>query len=78
MHVDGSSPGRPRRPYHRVMAASSDGFFAQLRTHVRAFFTNWTTYDAPLLTKVGLTLKNRTRSVLTLQGCCGNHGQPGC
>ena len=50
----------------------------QLREHVRAFFTNWQEYDAGFWTKVGLTLRNRTRSVVTLQGCCGNHGQPGC
>lgn len=78
MHVDGSSAAEPLWPYDRRMASSGDGFFAQLRSYGRAFFTNWTTYDAPLLTKVGLTLKNRTRAVVTLQGCCGNHGQPGC
>ena len=50
----------------------------QLREHVRAFFTNWQEYEAGFWTKVGLTLKNRTRSIVTLQGCCGNHGQPGC
>ncbi len=60
------------------MTSDDDGFMAELRSRGRAFFTNWSTYDAPLLTKVGLTVKNRTRSVVTLQGCCGNHGQPGC
>lgn len=60
------------------MGSSEESFWAQLRSRGRAFFTNWDTYDGPLLTKVGLTLKNRTRAVVTLQGCCGNHGQPGC
>jgi hypothetical protein len=66
------------RPYHLAMASSGDGFFAQLRSYGRVFFTNWTSYDAGFLTKVGLTLRNRTRAVVTLKGCCGNHGQPGC
>ena len=60
------------------MGSSDDGFWVQLRSYGRAFFTNWSAYDAPFLTKVGLTLKNRTRAAVTLKGCCGNHGQPGC
>jgi hypothetical protein len=56
----------------------SNGFWAQARVHVRTFFTNWSTYDAPFFTKVGLTLRNRTKAIVMLQGCCGNHGQPGC
>lgn len=53
-------------------------FSEQLGAHTRAFFTNWQEYEAGFWTKVGLTVKNRTRSVVTLKGCCGNHGQPGC
>jgi hypothetical protein len=44
--------------------------------HVRWFFTNWREYDAPLSTKLALTVKNRARALR--RGCCGNHGQPGC
>jgi len=53
-------------------------FSDELRERVRAFFTNWHEYDASVWTKVGLTLKNRTYAFVTLKGCCGNHGQPGC
>lgn len=45
---------------------------------VRAFFTNWREFEAPLSTKVRLTLRNRWRATVLLKGCCGNHGQPGC
>ncbi len=51
-------------------------FSEQLRHRGRAFFTNWSEYDAPFSTKVALTFKNRTRALT--KGCCGNHGQPGC
>lgn len=53
-------------------------FLAQLREHARAFFTNWRTYEGPFLAKLWLTLRNRTVGVVTLAGCCGHHGQPGC
>jgi hypothetical protein len=43
---------------------------------VRAFFTNWRESDAPVATKLALTLRNRLRALR--HGCCGNHGQPGC
>jgi hypothetical protein len=44
--------------------------------HTRWFFTNWRASDAPLSTKLALTVKNRIRALR--HGCCGNHGQPGC
>jgi hypothetical protein len=44
--------------------------------HVRWFFTNWRESDAPLATKLALTVKNRVRALR--HGCCGNDGQPGC
>jgi hypothetical protein len=50
----------------------------QLRIHVRAFFSNWRTSDAPLFTKLVLTLRNRTLGIVRLRGCCGHPGQPGC
>jgi hypothetical protein len=51
-------------------------FLDLAREHIRNFFTNWSTYDAPVTTKLRLTARNRVRALLT--GCCGNHGQPGC
>jgi hypothetical protein len=60
------------------MQRPRSGFWAQARLHVRNFFTNWATYDAPFLSKVGLTFKNRSRALVSASGCCGNHGQPGC
>jgi hypothetical protein len=55
-----------------------DGFFDKVKIHVRNFFTNWSTYDASLPTKVGLTVKNRGKALFSRSQCCGNHGQPGC
>jgi hypothetical protein len=46
------------------------------RVHARNFFTNWSTYDAPVSTKLRLTATNRLKALRT--GCCGNHGEPGC
>jgi hypothetical protein len=48
------------------------------RWSVRGFFTNWREYDGPFGRKVRLTLRNRTRAVLLLKGCCGHPGEPGC
>jgi hypothetical protein len=53
-------------------------WFAELRRYASGFFTNWRTFDAPLSTKLWLTLRNRTKAVVTLRGCCGHHGEPGC
>jgi len=43
-----------------------------------AFFANWRTYDAPFTTKLRLSFSNNWKKMRTHQGCCGNHGQPGC
>ena len=43
-----------------------------------AFFSNWSTYDAPFPTKVRLALANSWRKMHTGSSCCGNLGQPGC
>jgi hypothetical protein len=48
------------------------------RSSENAFFANFSTYDAPLPTKVRLALANSWRKVRTRSGCCGNNGQPGC
>jgi len=34
-----------------------DGFWSVVREHARNFFTNWQVYDAPFLTKLGLTFR---------------------
>jgi len=77
MHHAPSTLGAPPRGYDGSMD-DRGSFSEQLREHTQAFFTNWQEYEAGFWTKVGLTVKNRTRSVVTLKGCCGNHGQPGC
>jgi hypothetical protein len=48
------------------------------RSGGNAFFSNWSTYDAPFPTKVRLALANSWRKVRTGSSCCGNLGQPGC
>jgi hypothetical protein len=53
-------------------------FLHEFLAYVGRFFSNWREYDAPLSTKLWLTLRNRTRSIVTLNGCCGHLGQPGC
>jgi hypothetical protein len=73
MHLLPSSLVTWRRGYHPVMAT----FGEQLREHVAAFFTNWSNPDYGFAEKVGLTVRNRVKS-LGNRGCCGNHGQPGC
>jgi hypothetical protein len=54
------------------------GFFHEVRRHSAQFFTNWREYDAPLLTKLGLTVRNRLKATFSRRQCCGNLGQPGC
>jgi hypothetical protein len=49
----------------------------ELLNHVGMFFTNWRNPNYTVPQKVGLTFKNRARSLVN-GGCCGNHGQPGC
>lgn len=52
-------------------------FREQLKEHVANFFTNWSESDLTVSRKLGLTVKNRAKSLVN-GGCCGNHGQPGC
>jgi hypothetical protein len=49
-----------------------------VREQGRNFFTNWRAYDGPLLTKRGLTFRNRLKATFSTQQCCGHRGQPGC
>ncbi len=55
-----------------------DGFWQIAKEHGRNFFTNWREYDAPFLTKLGLTFRNRLKATFSVKQCCGHHGQPGC
>ncbi len=48
------------------------------RPDLRAVLANWRTYDAPVPTKLRLVVTNNLIKLRTRQGCCGNHGQPGC
>jgi hypothetical protein len=43
-----------------------------------AFFSNWTTYDAPFATKLRMAASNTFIKLRKHQACCGNNGQPGC
>jgi hypothetical protein len=45
---------------------------------MKAFFTNFSTYDAPFATKVRLAFENNLKKFRTGSNCCGNPGQPGC
>jgi hypothetical protein len=48
------------------------------RDIILGFFTNWREYEGSWGSKITLTLKNRTKAFVTLKGCCGNYGEPGC
>ena len=54
------------------------GFLREVRQHARAFFTNWRECDAPVPTKLALTVRNRLKATFSRRQCCGNLGQPGC
>ena len=43
-----------------------------------AFISNWTTHDAPFVTKLRMAASNTFLKLRKQQSCCGNHGQPGC
>jgi len=53
-------------------------FLVEVRRHVRNFFTNWREYDAPVITKLRLTVRNRLHATLSRAQCCGHAGEPGC
>jgi hypothetical protein len=44
----------------------------------RAFFSNWSTYDAPFTTKLRMAASNTFIKLRKHQNCCGHSGQPGC
>jgi hypothetical protein len=45
---------------------------------LKAFFSNWSTYDASFVTKLRMAVSNNLIKLRTHQPCCGHHGQPGC
>lgn len=45
---------------------------------VSNFVSNFTSYRAPLPTKLRLTLANNLTKLRSGSHCCGNRGQPGC
>ena len=53
-------------------------FLRLLQEHIGNFFTNWREYDAPIGTKLRLTMRNRLKATFSMQQCCGHPGEPGC
>jgi hypothetical protein len=43
-----------------------------------AFLANWAAYDASFAAKLRMAASNTLIKLRNHQGCCGNHGQPGC
>jgi hypothetical protein len=43
-----------------------------------ALLSNWATYDASFAAKMRMAAANTLIKLRNHQGCCGNHGQPGC
>jgi hypothetical protein len=41
-------------------------------------FSNWATCDASFAAKLRMAASNTLIKLRNRQGCCGNHGQPGC
>jgi hypothetical protein len=48
------------------------------RSSGNGFLANFSTYDAPLPTKIHVALANSWKKARTRSACCGNYGQPGC
>ena len=48
------------------------------RSGGKAFFANFSSYDAPFRTRARLALENSWKKLRTGSDCCGNYGQPGC
>jgi hypothetical protein len=41
-------------------------------------FSNWADYDGPFGDKLREAVSNTWAKLRGRQGCCGNHGHPGC
>jgi hypothetical protein len=53
-------------------------FLRDLGGFVRTFFTNLDQPGMAARTKWAKLVRNRTRAIVTLKGCCGHPGEPGC
>ena len=53
-------------------------FLDKAKEHIRNFFTNWKEYDAPVLTKMRLAVRNRFHATFSRAQWCGHTGEPGC
>lgn len=51
---------------------------AMERPSIRTALRNFSTYDAPIGTKLRMTLTNNLTKLRTRSDCCGHPGQPGC
>ena len=60
------------------MSHNHDGEHRHYRPSLKAFFNNFSTYDAPFATKLKLALRNTLIKIRTHADCCGNDGEPGC
>jgi hypothetical protein len=63
---------------HNVCVMPQSGEEPRPKPSTSAFFSNWTTYDAPFATKLRMAASNTFLKLRKHQSCCGNHGQPGC
>jgi hypothetical protein len=72
-HGQGGGEGGRRRRHHGAPGRS-------VADYTRDFFSNWSGSDLPILRRVAVTFRNRSKAYLVppFEGCCGNYGQPGC
>lgn len=72
-HRHGGEPVRRQRRHHGAAGRS-------VGDYTRDFFSNWSGSDLPVLQRIAVTFRNRSKAYLVppFEGCCGNYGQPGC
>lgn len=49
-----------------------------LGDYARDFFTNLDQPDMSFGDKWSKFVRNRFKATVLMEGCCGNHGEPGC
>ena len=76
--VGASEPASGRAAYAGGVCDSDSEPEPSRTPSLRASLDNWRTYDAPVPTKLRLVVANNLIKLRKHQGCCGNHGQPGC
>jgi hypothetical protein len=72
------SPWRDDRTRRKVCVMPEPDQQPPPRSSPGAFLSNWTSYQAPFATKMRMAVANTLVKLRNRQGCCGNHGQPGC